>query len=84
MAKILVSGLINIEITVRVESFPIIFTPVRFPFFGVNTSVSGVGYNIARALTLLGDDVRLLSLIGRDLLAGLVRAALERDGIAGK
>ena len=84
MAKILVSGLINIEITVRVESFPIIFTPVRFPFYGVNTSVSGVGYNIARALTLLGDDVRLLSLIGRDLLAGLVRAALERDGIAGK
>ena len=84
MAKILVSGLINIEITVRVESFPIIYTPVRYPFFGVNSSVSGVGYNIARALTILGDDVRLLSLIGRDPLAGLVRAALERDRIAGK
>ncbi|MBE0699227.1 MAG: carbohydrate kinase family protein, partial [Anaerolineaceae bacterium] len=84
MAKILVSGLINIETTVRVESFPIIYTPVRYPFFGVNSAVSGVGYNIARALTILGDDVRLLSLIGRDPLAALVQAALERDQIAGE
>lgn len=84
MAKILVSGLINIEITLRVESFPIVYTPVRYPFFGVNTAVSGVGYNIARALTLLGDEVSLLSLIGRDPLAALVQAALERDGIPGE
>ncbi len=82
MAKILVSGLINIEITLRVESFPIIYTPVRYPFFGVNSTVSGVGYNIARALTILGDEVQLLSLIGRDFLAALVHAALERDRIA--
>lgn len=84
MTKILVSGLINIEVTVRVESFPIVYTPVRYPFFGVNTEVSGVGYNIARALTVLGDEVRLLSMIGRDPLGKLVRAALDRDGIAGK
>jgi acarbose 7IV-phosphotransferase len=84
MAKILVSGLINIETTVRVESFPIIYTPVRYPFFGVNSAVSGVGYNIARALTILGDEVRLLSLIGRDPLAALVQAALQRDHISGE
>jgi ribokinase len=54
---------------------------VRFPFYGVHSSVSGVGYNIARALTRLGDDVRLLSLIGRDPVAALVRDALARDGI---
>lgn len=84
MAKILVSGLINIETTVRVESFPIPYTPVRYPFFGVNSTVSGVGYNIARALTILGDEVRLLSLIGRDPLAGLVRSALDRDHISGQ
>jgi ribokinase len=82
--KLLVSGLINIETTLRVESFPIQYTPVRYPFFGVNSSVSGVGYNIACALTRLGDDVRLLSLIGRDPTATLVREALERDGISGK
>jgi ribokinase len=81
MANILVSGLINIETTLRVESFPIQYSPVFYPFFGVNSSVSGVGYNIARALTILGDEVRLLSLIGKDPLAELVRLALERDGI---
>lgn len=84
MTRILVSGLINIEVTMRVESFPIVYTPVRYPFFGINTEVSGVGYNIARALTVLGDEVRLLSLIGRDPLGQLVRAALERDGISGQ
>lgn len=84
MAKILVSGLINIETTLRIESFPIPYTPVRYPFFGVNSTVSGVGYNIARALTILGDEVRLLSLIGSDPLGGLVRSALERDHIAGQ
>lgn len=84
MGKILVSGLTNIETTLRIESFPIIYTPVRYPFFGVNSSVSGVGYNIARALTVLGDEVRLLSMIGRDPLGTFVRSALDRDGISGK
>lgn len=84
MAKILVSGLINIETTLRVESFPIQYTPVRYPFFNVHSSVSGVGYNIAKALTVLGNEVRLLSLIGRDPLATLVHEALQRDGISGK
>lgn len=84
MAKILVSGLINIETTLRVEGFPIVYMPVRYPFFGVNSTVSGVGYNIARALTGLGDEVKLLSLIGRDPPARLVRDALERDRIGGE
>jgi ribokinase len=84
MVKILVSGLIDIETTLRIESFPIPYTPVRYPFFGINSTVSGVGYNIARALTMLGDEVRLLSLIGRDPLGELVRAALERDHISGQ
>ncbi|MBN1285764.1 MAG: hypothetical protein JXB47_10225 [Anaerolineae bacterium] len=35
--KILVSGLINFEITARVDGFPIPYTPVRYPFFGVNS-----------------------------------------------
>jgi ribokinase len=82
MSKILVSGLINIETTLSVEGFPIGYTPVRFPFFGVHSSVSGVGYNVAKALTVLGDDVRFLSLIGADAAGVLVRAALSADGIS--
>ena len=59
--KILVSGLLNIETTVSVRGFPIQYYPIDYPFFGVNSSVSGVGYNLAKALTVLGDSVSLFS-----------------------
>jgi acarbose 7IV-phosphotransferase len=81
--SILVSGLINLEITLRVEGFPIHYTPVNYPFFGVNSSVSGVGYNVAKALTTLGDDLRFLSLIGQDQAGTLVRHQLHSDNING-
>jgi len=82
MSRILVSGLINIETTVQIERFPLAYAPVHYPFFGVNDSVSGVGYNVARALTTLGHDVSFLSLVGRDVAAQQVRAALAADGLA--
>ncbi len=59
MSKVFIAGLINIETTLQVDGFPISYAPVRYPFNGVNSSVSGVGYNIARALTRLGDQVIL-------------------------
>ena len=83
MSDILVSGLINIEVTLRVDAFPIAYTPVRYPFFGVDSTVSGVGYNVAKALTALGDAVHLVSMVGQDLAADQVRRALDRDGIPG-
>jgi ribokinase len=82
MSQLLVSGLINIETTARMDGFPIPYQPVRYPFFGVNSTVSGVGYNIAKALTALGAPVRLVSMVGRDLLARLVYEQLQADGIA--
>jgi len=81
MGTILVSGLINIETTARVDGFPIAYSPVRYPFFGVNSDVSGVGYNVAKALTVLGDPVHFLSLIGRDIAAVSVRHKLATDHI---
>src|SRR5512135_1175884 len=81
MASILVSGLINLETTLRVDRFPIEYAPVRYPFFGVNHSVSGVGYNVARALTTLGDGVRFLSLVGQDPAGNLAMHALDSAGI---
>ncbi len=79
---ILISGLINIETTLRVDRFPVEYVPVRYPFFGVNSTVSGVGYNIARALATLGDEVRLLSIVGEDAAGTLARQALAADGIS--
>jgi sugar/nucleoside kinase (ribokinase family) len=81
MKNMLVSGLINIETTLKVESFPLTYEPVRYPFFGINSTVSGVGYNIAKALTILGEEMRFLSLIGEDLAAEQVRNSLAREGI---
>ncbi|MBC8330613.1 MAG: carbohydrate kinase family protein [Anaerolineae bacterium] len=81
MPRILVSGLINIETTLRVDDFPIHYSPVRYPFHGVNSSVSGVGYNLAKALTCLGNRVNFLSIIGQDFAAGQVRATLAADQI---
>lgn len=81
MGNILVSGLINIETTLLVDGFPIKYTPVRYPFFNVNTSVSGVGYNIAKALTVLGDNVNFLSLVGRDILGEIAIKSLEHLNI---
>jgi ribokinase len=81
MSTILVSGLINIETTVKVDRFPVDYSPVRYPFWGVDSSVSGVGYNVAKALTTLGDDVHLASLVGGGLYANVVREALRADGI---
>ncbi|MHB1449718.1 MAG: carbohydrate kinase family protein, partial [Bellilinea sp.] len=82
MASILVSGLINIETTLRIAEFPLAYNPVHYPFNGIESSVSGVGYNLAKALTRLGSPVEFLSLIGRnDYAADLVRAALAQDGI---
>jgi ribokinase len=80
----LVSGLINIETTLKVDGFPIPYFPVRYPFHGVNSTVSGVGYNIAKALTTLGDEVAFLSIIGQDIAAQQVKNALANENIPGE
>ena len=84
MSTIFVSGLINIETTVQIEAFPIAYEPVRYPFFGVRSTVSGVGYNVAKALATLGESVRLAALIGRDAAGALVAERLRADGLPGQ
>jgi ribokinase len=81
MSNILVAELINIETTLRVDGFPIEYNPVRYLFHGVNSAVSGVGYNVAKALTLLGNDVHFCAMVGKDAARTLVYQALETDCI---
>ena len=81
MANILISGLVNTETTVRVRQFPIEYYPIDYPFFGVNTAVSGVGYNISKALRTLGDDVKLFAMTGDDFAAGYIRRELQALGV---
>ena len=79
--NILVSGLLNIETTVAVRGFPILYYPIDYPFFGINSHVSGVGFNIAKALTTLGDSVDLLSFLGRDDEARRITEELKKENI---
>lgn len=79
--NILVSGLLNTETTAAVRGFPIPYYPIDYPFFGVNSAVSGVAFNIAKALRTLGDEVRLCSMTGRDFAASYIRSTLVEIGI---
>ncbi len=81
MARFFVAGLINIETTLAIDNFPLEYFPDNYPFFGVQSTVSGVGLNIAKALTTLGNQVDLASLIGRDENGWLARKALTEAGI---
>lgn len=82
MKKILVSGLVNTETTVKVKKFPIDYFPIDYPFFGVNTRVSGVAYNIAKALRSLGDEVDFITMTGNDFSAEYVNRELREAGIS--
>ena len=82
MSAIAVCGLVNMETTASVENFPIEYRPIDYRFFGVSTYPAGVGFNVASALNTLGDEVRLLSLTGRDSAAEVIRAELEAKGIS--
>jgi sugar/nucleoside kinase (ribokinase family) len=84
MSRIFVSGLINLEVTLRVDGFPISYSPVRYPFHGVHSNVSGVGFNVAKALASLGDQVRLASMVGEDFAGSFAKLALKRAGISTK
>ena len=81
MARILVSGHVNIETTLRVDGFPLDYFPVTYPFFGIDSTVAGVGFNIAKALHALGDEARLLTLVGRDFAGAQVRDAVAALGL---
>ena len=83
MGRFFVAGLINVETTVAIDGFPMPYFPVRYPFNGLLTAVSGVGWNIARAFTVLQNLVDFASLIGKDENGRMVRDALASAGIDG-
>lgn len=81
MSRILISGLTNVETTLRVRQFPLDYYPIDYPFFGIRSAVSGVGYNVAKAMKTLGDEVVLLSMTGKDFPASYIREELTALGI---
>ncbi len=79
--QFLVSGLVNWETDCRVDGFPIDYAPIHYNFFGVSSCVSGVGCNVAKALSTLGVRVTLATLLGQDLTADIAMRELTAAGI---
>ena len=87
MKNILVCGLCNLETSCSVREFPIAYSPIEYNFNGVTSAPSGVGLNLALALTALGDRVTLLSYaaddpagrILRDTVSGRIAAPVLLD-----
>lgn len=80
---IAVAGVTNVEVSVPVDGFPVSYVPVRYPRWGVGVRVSGVGFSVAAALTVLGEPVRLATLLAPDPLGLLAKAELSRRGLGG-
>jgi acarbose 7IV-phosphotransferase len=74
---ILVSGVVNIATNVSVSGFPLEYSVNHYPFFGINSEVSGVGFNVARVLARLGSQVHFLGFTANDLWGQAVNAALQ-------
>ena len=83
MARIAVAGLYTLETNLRIEGFPLPYYPVTYPFHGITQAHAGVGLNVGVALTGLGHDVRLATLIGQDEPGDNLLAALPRFGLGG-
>lgn len=79
--KIAVFGLANIETNLKIKGFPLEYYPIDYCFFGINSSVAGVGFNIAKALKTLGDDAEIITYTGDDAEGRRVIKTLKDEGI---
>lgn len=77
MKPILVSGLVNVETTVPIMLFPVEYQPIEYLFHGIESNVSGVGFNVSAALKALGVEPILWSIVGQDITSDIIREALR-------
>ncbi len=82
MSKILVCGLVNMETTVKVDSFPLEYTPIDYNFFGINSYPAGVGLNLSLSFSSLSDEVKLLSMVGDDSSGKVVKSVLLENNVS--
>ncbi|MBR5420849.1 MAG: carbohydrate kinase family protein [Lachnospiraceae bacterium] len=66
MSTFVVAGITQLETIVNVEHLPVEYVPMSSTPFSINIAPGGDAYNETVALTWLGDEVRLLSVVGRD------------------
>ena len=82
MSKVVVMGLANRETSIKVPELPMEHIPISYHFFGMESMVSGSGYNVSKAMSILGDEIRFLTMTGSDALGDMVENQLKKDGIS--
>ncbi|WP_329427136.1 carbohydrate kinase family protein [Streptosporangium sp. NBC_01495] len=79
---ILVAGAVSFYMSVGVREFPVRYAATSSPRWSC-AGVSGAAGHIARTLKTLGDDVRLCTVVGRDLIGAGITTELGRAGLLG-
>ncbi|MBP5609334.1 MAG: carbohydrate kinase family protein [Lachnospiraceae bacterium] len=82
MSKFVVAGITQIETIVNVDRIPMEYVPMTSVPDSIHISAGGDAYNEALALTWLGDDVRLMSVIGRHQDMSLVNPPERKFNIS--
>lgn len=81
MKKIFISGLLNYETSVNVNKFPIEYSPINYPFFKINSNISGVAYNLLESLITLNNDVSLYTMLALDEIGEMISNNLKSKNI---
>src|ERR1700690_742180 len=82
-SKIVVAGVTSLYMAVGVEGFPLQYSPTASPAW-MRSGVTGAAGHIAQALTALGDDVQLCTVIGDDMAGNVIQAHLRDRGLLGE
>ena len=82
MSRFLVAGFIQIETIVKVDKLPVPYSYFTSVPDMIHTDLGGAGYNEARALTWLGNQVDFMSMIGKEVNYRELEAHANQDGKA--
>lgn len=82
--NVFVSGLINIETTVKIGGFPLAYYPIDYPFFGISSNVSGVAYNVGKALMVLEDEIQIATYLGNDEEGKRIMSKLSEENLGSR
>lgn len=80
--RVVVVGIANQQTSLPVGRFPIEYAPQRYLNGTIRHTVAGVGFNVARALSALGNMVALASPLGEDNPAALIDAEAYRYNLS--
>ena len=75
--RALVVGNVGLETSLKLSAFSLPDAS-SYQHYNLELGVSGVGFNVARALQTLGTEVRLASVVGPDTVGDFLRAELQR------